>query len=308
MKVAIIGAGTCGLYLGRKLAQKGEDVTIFEKNSTTGNKICSGLFSERILDFIPESRQLIENEISSVIIHFPKKETKVNFSKKFLVINHSKLDNLLAGLAYAAGAKIILNQNISKLPEGFDKIIGCDGAYSFVRKELHLPDPLLRLGIQGFVRDNSNNNFVEAWPCKNGFLWKISRRGQTEYGIIADINRAYKTFNKFLEENKIHLKDIKAKAVPQGLIIPRNEKITLCGDAAGLTKPWSGGGVIWGLTAADILLKYYPDFKTYSKKARRFFSLKVFTSKIFIKAVYFSGFHLPFFLPKNNKVESDFLR
>lgn len=334
MKVAIIGAGTCGLYLAWKLVKKGENITVFERNSTTGNKICSGLFSERILEFIPESQQLIENEISSVIIHFPKKTVKVNFSKKFLVIDHSKLNDLLSSLAQTSGAKIILNQNISELPEGFDslplvksegfdsspkvlgeefdKIIGCDGANSFVRKKLGLPEPLLRLGIQGFINPSINSgqvkeNFVESWPCKNGFLWKIPRGDQIEYGIIANMNEAYKIFNDFLKKNKIYLRNVKAKTVPQGLIIAKNREITLCGDAAGLTKPWSGGGVIWGLTAADFLIESFPDFITYSKKIKKFFFPKILTSKILTRGVYFFGFHLPFFLPKNNKVESDFL-
>jgi len=312
MKTAIIGAGTCGLYLAWKLSKKRENITVFEKNSTTGNKICSGLFSERILEFIPESQKLIENEINSVIIHFPKKTVKVNFSKKFLIIDHSKLDNLLLNLAQASGAKIILNQNISELPEGFDKIIGCDGANSFVRKKLGLPNPLLRLGIQGFINPSTGSgqvkeNFVEAWPYRNGFLWKIPRGNQIEYGIIVNTNEAYKIFNNFLEKNKIHLENVKAKIIPQGLIVTKNEKITLCGDAAGLTKPWSGGGVVWGLVAADILIKNFPDFITYSKKIKKFFIPKILTSKILTRGVYFFGFYLPFFLPKNNKVESDFL-
>lgn len=307
MRVAIIGAGTSGLYLAWKLTKKGEDVTVFEKNSATGNKVCSGLFSERILEFIPESKKLIKNEINSVNIHFPKKTVKVNFSKRFLIMDHSKLDNLLSDLAQSNNAKIVLNKTISALPEGFDRIIGCDGANSFIRKELGLPEPLMRLGIQGFTKNNSKENFVDAWPCKNGFLWKIARGKGTEYGIIANINEAYKIFTDFLKKNKISPGNIKAKIIPQGLTASQNSKITLCGDAAGLTKPWSGGGVIWGLTAADILLKNYPDFKTYSREIRKFFAPKILTSKILTKAVYFLGFHLPFFLPKNNKVESDFI-
>ncbi|MBU3934613.1 NAD(P)/FAD-dependent oxidoreductase [Patescibacteria group bacterium] len=307
MKVAIIGAGACGLYLAWKLAEKGEDVTIFEKNNAIGNKVCSNLFSERILEFIPESHKLIEKKINSVIIHFPKKEVKVSFSRSILIIDHSKLDNLLAKLARAAGAKIVLNKNISKLPEDFDKIIGCDGAYSFIRKKLNLPNPFFRLGIQGFMDDSSNNNFVEAWPCKNGFSWKIQRKNETEYGVIANTNEAYNIFNKFLKQNKVSIKKVEARVVPQGLIIPKNEKTTLCGDAAGLTKPWSGGGVVWGLIGANLLLKHYPDFQKYRKEAKRFFLLKILISKTLTKAVYFFGFRLPFFLPKNNKIESDFL-
>jgi len=85
MKIAIIGAGICGLYLARKLSEKGSEVTVFEKKEKIGKGACSGLFSERILEFIPESEKLIQNQIESVLIHFPKRTLKVKFSRKFLI-------------------------------------------------------------------------------------------------------------------------------------------------------------------------------------------------------------------------------
>jgi len=95
--------------------------------------------------------------------------------------------------------------------------------------------------------------------------------------------------------------------IPQGLMIPESEKITLCGDAAGLTKPWSGGGVIWGLTSAEILLKNFPDFLKYQKEMKKTFLPKIIFSKIATKIVYLLGFNFPWILPKNVKIESDFL-
>lgn len=307
MKIAIIGAGSCGLYLAWKLSGEGREITVFEKKKDITQKACSGLFSERILDFVPESKSLIENEISSVIVHFPKKSVKVNFSKKFLVMDHAKLDNLLLKKAENSGVKIIFNQNISELPKGFDKIIGADGADSIVRQALKLPKLSFRLGIQGFLPKKSNENYVETWPCKKGFIWKIPRGNKIEYGIMTDVDQAYKTFTEFIEKNNIHLKNIKARIIPQGFNIPLNEEATLCGDAAGLTKPWSGGGVVWGFFAADILVKNFPDFSDYAKEARKFFWFKILKSKILTRAVYFFGFNLPFLLPRNTGIESDFL-
>ena len=60
LKVAIIGAGIIGLYLGWKLSEKGHQVTIFEKRGKIGKEACSGLFSERLLQFIPESQKLVQ--------------------------------------------------------------------------------------------------------------------------------------------------------------------------------------------------------------------------------------------------------
>jgi len=327
MKVAIIGAGICGLYLAWKLSEQGEEVTVFEKREKIGKKACSGLFSERILDFIPQSQELIQNQIESCLIHWvgagwgPRRTSKINFSGKFLVMNHYELDRLVATVAERAGAKILLNCNVtlpflvtlakddsSKVePWKFDRVIGCDGANSIVRKNLGLPEPTFRLAIQGFIPKNDFSNYVETWPTKNGFIWKIPRREKTEYGIIETPKRAKLLFEEFLKENNLKLERIKSALIPQGLIIPSLPKISLCGDAAGLTKPWSGGGVIWGLMAADLLLKNFPDFLKYKKAVEKFFSAKILFSKMATKMVYFLGFKIPWILPKNYKIEGDFL-
>jgi len=354
MRVAIVGAGICGLYLAWKLSEKGNEVFVFEKREKIGKEVCSGLLSEIILEFIPESKKLIQNQIEYCLIHLssfrenesadgdesklrrrkfhrlPKRTLKVKFSKKFFVMNHFELDNLLAKLAQKAGAKIFLNRvmltsdvNILLYQEKFDGIIGCDGANSIVRKNLGLNNPDFCLGIRGFIEKNDSSNFVETWPTKNGFIWKIPRGGEVEedkfssspfanarvieYGIIEKPERAREIFEKFLREKNLKLEKVNSAIIPQGLIIPKNQRITLCGDAAGLTKPWSGGGVVWGLISANILLKNFPDFLKYQKEIKKFFLPKIIFSKIIKKLVYFFGFNFPWILPKEIRIEGDFL-
>jgi len=361
MRVAIIGAGITGLYLAWKLSKKGYSVTVFEKKEKIGKEVCSGLVSEKILDFIPESQKLIQNEIDYCLIHFPKRTLKIQFSGKFFVINHSELDILVASLAEKSGAKIILNHPIKSgarpkggrveggwRPEGFDRIIGCDGANSIVRKSLGLAEPTLRLGIRGFTPHHfegtskfkpesfkngilnykstpyqSGGGFVETWPTNNGFIWKIPRGKEgdeakasssrfatarvIEYGIIEKPGEAKKLLDNFLKEKNIQLESLNSALIPQGLIIPENSKITLCGDSAGLTKPWSGGGVVWSLIAADILLKNFPDFSKYQKEIKKFFLPKIIFSKMAKNLVYFFGFNFPWIFPKEIKIEGDFL-
>ena len=306
-KTAIIGAGITGLYLAWKLCLKGHRVNVFERKKSIGKESCSGLFSKRILDFIPESKNLIKNEINYVLLHFPRKSLKIKFSEKFFVINHDELDRLTASLAKKSGAEIVLGKLINSFPEGFDKIIGCDGANSQIRKLLNLEEPQFRLGIQGFVSENDSSDFVETWATNSGFLWKIPRGKEVEYGIIEEINKAKNIFDEFLKEKKIEFERITSAVIPQGLVASSNSRVVLCGDAAGLTKPWSGGGVIWGLIAADILLKNFPDFLKYNKEVKRFFLPRINFSKLATKSAYFLGFKAPWLLPKNFKIESDFL-
>ncbi|KPJ54632.1 hypothetical protein AMJ47_04010 [Parcubacteria bacterium DG_72] len=319
MQIAIVGAGINGLYLSWKLSEMGHKTTVFERKALIGNNVCSGLFSERILDFIPQSKSLIKNRINYVLIHFPRKTIRVDFQKEFFVVDHAELDRMLAK---ETKAKIILNRYIKKIPQGFDRVIGADGPNSIVRKTLNLPAPKYRLGILGEARPRpqgrgraspwASYNFVETWPVKQarlgqGFIWKIPRGENVEYGILAPQRIARKALFSFLEKNNIVLKSIKAKIVPQGFSLPNNGLVTLAGDAAGLTKPWSGGGVIWQLTLADILLKNFPDFKKYKKEAFLKLKPRVFLGKTCTNIIYFLGFNLPFFLSKKNKMESDFL-
>ncbi len=305
-KVAIVGAGICGLYLAKKLSKK-HQVTIFEKKKKIGKYACSGLFSEKILSFIPESRKLIKNRISSALLHFSKKEIKLNFPKDFLVIDHFKLDQLVVKLIDKDQVKILLNREIEAIPSGFDRVIGCDGANSIVRKKVGLQPTKCRIGIQGFLKKKDSSGFVEVWPTENGFIWKIPRGNEIEYGIIEEVEKAQKLLNNFLKEKDIQLKETRSALIPEGFQVPSSKKITLCGDALGLTKPWSGGGVIWGLTAADILLKNFPDFLNYKKKVERFFKFKILFSRILTKLVYFFGFNFPFIIPSKVEIENDFL-
>jgi flavin-dependent dehydrogenase len=307
MKVAIVGGGICGLYLSWKLSERGFKVSVFEKKKEIGKKSCSGLFSKRILDFIPQSKNLIENRIGHVFLHFPKKTVKVKFSKEFLVMSHYELDRLVAGLSEKAKTKIFLGKKIDFLPDEFDRIIGCDGANSQIRKSLLLKNPSLRLGIQGFLHKKDFSDFVETWPTKSGFLWKIPRGKETEYGIVEKVSCAKKIFDEFVKKKNIPLERINSAIIPEDFILSSNSKVTLCGDSMGLTKPWSGGGVIWSLTACDILLKNFPDFLEYKKELEKFFLPRIIFSKIATKLIYFLGFKTPFLLPKNAKMENDFL-
>ncbi len=304
-KTAIVGAGTVGLYLAWKLSKLGHKVVVFEKKSEIGIKVCSGLISERLLNFVPLTEELIEHRINSCLIHFPKKEITLKMKPVHLIIDRQKLNVFLSSLARDSGAEILFGQ--STVPFGFDRVIGCDGALSETRKELGLPQPSFRLGLQFFYSQEDYSRQVDTWPIDSGFYWKIPRGGNIEYGAMGKVESVKKEFLKFLSRDNISVPEkIEAALIPQGLILPKTGKTTLCGDAMGLTKPWSGGGVIWGLTAADILLESFPDFGEYSKKTKRFFLPKLYKAKISVPLTYILGNNCPFLLPSRISRDNDF--
>lgn len=331
MKIAIIGGGVCGLYLAKNLAERNHQATVFERKKTIGKQCCSGLFSQRLFDFVPEAHGLTTNQINRCVINFPKKTINLRFHQPFFTIDHAQLDLLVGALATQAGADIRVNQNINfakleELSAEYDRVIGCDGALSTVRNYLSRVGPThakmrgsdprnprkkerpeFMLGIQGFEQKEDNADFVRTWATKNGFLWQIPRGEDIEWGIMENSHIARKIFDEFIAQKNIELHDLKSAVIPQGLIMPKNPKITLCGDASGLTKPWSGGGVIWNLTQSDILLKNFPNLLQYRKEAKRFFGLRMFVGNFAKKCAYFTGFNFPWIIPGNFNLDGDYL-
>jgi len=308
LKVCVIGGGVIGLYLSWKLSNLGHEVFVYDrkKEEDIGFKSCSTLVSERIKDFIPNIDDCLENVISSCEIDFPKKTIKLNFCPKHLVLNRDKLIKILLELNKKNNVKLFLGQELKEIPQGFDKIIGCDGAGSFVRKSLGLLDPEMRIGIQVFEQKKDNSQTTKTYAMPSGFTWEIPRGCFVEYGALGESNKAKQALDELLDKKGIKDRKYISALVPQGLIIPDNLKITLCGDAMGLTKPWSGGGLIWGLYAANILINAFPDFKEYKKQTKRFFGFKIIKGKIANKLVNFFGFNFPYIIPREMKYDNDF--
>lgn len=327
MKIAIVGAGIIGTYLAWRLARKGLDVSVFEQKDKIGGKVCSGLISRRLWHFFPENKNLMENEIKSANVHFPEKDVEIRFSPYMLVIDRKGLEEYAAALAREAGVKmflgmkvanvlhvkgkkpqIVLERNNKKAFLEFDYVIGCDGANSVVRKSLRLREPRMRLGILCFgkAKKNQEVDAVEVFPTKNGFDWIIPRSaGEAEYGTLEKPADAKKQFEQFCKKQKIKPEKILAAPVPEGLVLSNHNRIALCGDAAGLTKSWSGGGVIWGLTAAHMLARDFPNLKKYESQMKRFFGPRMFFSRIETKTAVWLGFHAPGLLPKRIRIDSD---
>ncbi len=286
----VCGAGPVGSYLAWKLSETGQKVLLLEEHKRIGEPLaCSGLVSKNLFRFV-ENRKLVEREINGARIHLGKKTYKFH-SKQAVVIDRQKLDKFLADKAVKSGAKIVTGSRLFSFFEGKDKVslylksntfeniktkvlAGCDGPLSIVRMNMGLTSPEFLHGIFCYTNEEPDS-YVDLYYKKTPgfFAWRIPRKDKVEYGIASDTN-AKNYFEKFSKKLKFSYSKLYSGLIPYGLL-PRvtSRRIFLCGDAASQTKPYSGGGLVYGMTAADIassLIKpKEPDMKAYEKEWRK---------------------------------------
>jgi digeranylgeranylglycerophospholipid reductase len=319
-KVGIVGCGINGAYLAWKLSEK-HDVEVFERNNTVGEKPCSELVSERLWKFVPRMHEMVVSEISHMIIHFPKKDVKIKFFPKMIVIDRRALARCLVEMAKKNGVVFNLNCDVKKAfyfrgkkpqisvggrAHEFDYLIGCDGYNSVVRKSLGIKDPKCVLGLYTRIKKKPKSNVIEVWPSRNGISWMIPRKDDVEYGVFDRLELAKNEFDAFCKRMKIKPTKIEGQLIPSRFTRMQKGRVALSGDAIGLTKPWSYGGIIWGLMADNMLIKTFPRFSVYEEKVHKYFEPKIFYSKIAMFAAKFFGGKISFLTPKEVWFDGDF--
>ena len=276
----IVGAGPVGSHLGKQMAEKGKDVLIIERSEEVGRPLaCSGHVSPDIWDFVPEgSRDRLEqNQIKGARFHtedgaefpFYKNET-VSY-----VIERVELDKLKAEEAEKAGAEIHLGENVEKVEENSDSVTigtdkdeyearmvaGCDGASSKVRDEVGLPEPdHFYQGILCFSDENDSQDFVDVFlEVPEFFGWRIPRKESVEYGVaVPKGEEPIKWMNRITDKyiDREEQENICAGAIPvRPADTVSSSRVFLVGDAAGQTKPFTGGGILYGMRCAETAAK-----------------------------------------------------
>lgn len=308
-KIAIIGAGINGLYLAWKLAEKGHQIALFEKKPNPFGKVCSGLISARLKNFVPLDEKVVLNRIEKCFINYPRKRVELAMNPLHFVVDRDHLNQILWDLGQKAGAQYFFGREISELPDkDFDRIILCNGGVSKLGERPEMVTQSFYLGLQFFEEKRDYNNHVETWAHESGFFWKIPRGLNVEWGVLGAPSGLMDKFRGFCKEKSILFPEdkIQSAVIPQGLRIIGHDKVATCGDAAGLCKPWSGGGVIWGLTAADMLIKNIGELEQYKKESYAFFAPLVIKGEMARRAASFVGFKIPFLMPGKVRRDNDF--
>lgn len=272
----IVGAGPVGSHLAQKMSEKQNDILVIERSAEVGKPLaCSGHVSPDIWDFVPEGSEerLEQNQIEGARFHTENGSTYPFYKNETVsyVIDRVELDKLKAEEAEKAGADIHLGETVEKVDESENSVTvrtdkgeykakmvaGCDGASSKVRDEVGLPEPdHFYQGILCFSDENDSQDFVDVFlEVPKFFGWRIPRGDSVEYGAaVPKGEEPVKWLNRITDRyiDRQDQENICAGAIP---IKPSekviSERVFLVGDAAGQTKPFTGGGILYGMRCAE---------------------------------------------------------
>lgn len=278
----VVGAGPPGSRFAYQAATDGYDVVLLEKGDVGKPLACSGHVSTDIWDYVPDgaTADLLQNRISGARFHvggpdspsYPfYKSTDVSH-----VIDRVELDKTLAHRAATAGADLREQHTVVDLTEQSDRVTvavatpdgtqttlegrmvaGCDGPTSRVRDRAGLAAPSEQLhGVLAFTDAPDDGDRVDVHlTAPTFFAWRIPRGDAgVEYGLAAPPGAEVRSlFDELTTAYDVAPSHRCSGAIPIG---PPDsvttDRVFLLGDAAAQTKPFTGGGILYSMTAADI--------------------------------------------------------
>lgn len=271
----VIGGALAGSRTSELIARNGKNVLLIEEHEKIGLPCkCTGLVSWRtpeILKNLP--KRLIVNKLDKGKFYAPDGTNFVLKSKKATyVLDRTGLDKFLFDQAIKAGAEVrtehfetfrYSNSHVEvKTTKGTYRtkiLIGADGSNSTVAQKANLPMPKnIFVGLQTTASGNFEQ-YAELWFGKyvapNFFAWVVPENEETARVGVSTPTSPKPYYERFLKSrlNSNGLKPDVAGVIRFGVMKDTvADRVMLVGDAACQVKPFSGGGITYGLIVSQI--------------------------------------------------------
>jgi len=279
--VAVVGSGPSGSSAAKHCAERGLNVVIVEKKKQVGfPSHCAGYVSKLVAKYFRIRRACIQQKIEKIRTFFPSGRFTTTEMYGFIV-ERSLFDKFLCLQAIEKGANILINtEAVAIKPEnnelivreiGKNKlikiearyIIGADGATSRVAKWIGVKQDKFakcaQYELSGISIETPKiaETYFSMEYAPHAYAW-VYPTGKTsaKVGLGVIKGNPFSYLNSFIK-NK--LKNAKIFAIYKGLIplSALHEKIhekniILVGDAAGVTDPITGAGILSGIITGKL--------------------------------------------------------
>ena len=307
LKVAIIGAGISGLTLQYFLLKRGIEATIIDQKKEIGYPIKdTGLVSNILFKFFRQAKEIVEESFNKASIFLNK--TKIIFSSrksKMYLIKRAELDKLIFSLSSTLSKpKIFLKERVigikdrhiitQKRKVDYDILVGADGTFSKVANTFKMNKKTKFIfGEEAIfkLKNKKESKRIEVFfspkYSNEYFLWKIFYNNKLKIGYLDTKRNGY--FWKIVRTIKGNILYSYSDFIKIGECDVQKENVLLVGEAASLLKPFTLGGINYGIISsylASIVIKKVIDnlslnyLKEYKSLINDIFSKSMLMGKV----------------------------
>lgn len=292
--VVIIGAGPIGGYLSRRFCESGHSVLLIEEHAEVGRPFqCAGLVNPHAMETVGIDQSILTG-IWGARIHSPSGiAVNIGDPNRIRTwsVCRKLFDEAVVMQAIEIGAELLLSSKPTsaevhadyvslevETPNGVlsikSKLVcGADGAHSWVRRRFRMGKPRELMigfqvevtgyqGVEGKLDMYTGNDIAPgffAWAIPSGATTRVGTwtkadllKGSSCEDLLQKLQSCDAWNHRFEECIEIGRY---CGPIPSGFVKrPLIERVALFGDAAGICKPTTGGGIGPGFKQVDLLV------------------------------------------------------